>query len=345
MENDLSNPENSSRIQLAHGSGGRLTRELVRREFLSRLENPALAALSDSALLSEPPPGRLAFTTDTFVVDPPVFPGGDLGHLSVCGTVNDLAVAGARPLWRRWAVILAEGADEELIRTFAAGVARAAGEAGVQIVAGDTKVVPRGKGDGIYAATSGIGVVPPGLELGDEQIREGDAVIVSGPIGDHGIAVMAARHGITGSGLRSDCAPLGGLTGVLLDSGLRPRSMHDPTRGGLAVTCHEVCERSGLGVRLDEEAVPVRPEARAVCDLLGIDPYYAACEGRIVVWVAETDAERALAALRSHVLGREAAVVGRVTRQQEDALVILRNRYGADRPLDLLSGIDLPRIC
>ena len=333
-------------ILLAHGSGGRLTHALVRETFLPALSNPFLAALSDSAILTELPPGRPAMTTDAFVVDPPVFPGGDLGYLSVCGTVNDLAVAGARPLWLSFAVILEEGLDGSLLETLVAGTARGVREAGVPIVAGDTKVVPRGKGDRMYAVTAGIGVVPPGVEIGDARIRPGDALLVSGPVGDHGATVMACRHGMGGPELRSDCAPLGGLVETLLASGARVHAMHDPTRGGVAVTCNEVAGRSNARIILDESAIPVRPEVAAICEMLGLDPLYVACEGRVLAWVADGDADRALAALRSHPLGRDAAVIGSVEVARPGGVpVLLRTRIGGERPLDLLSGTDLPRIC
>lgn len=333
-------------ILLAHGSGGRMTQALVRERFLPALGNPILATLSDAAILPPLPEGRPAFTTDAFVVDPPVFPGGDLGYLSVCGTVNDLSVAGARPLWLSWALILEEGLDGGLLQTCVDGAARAAAEAGVTVVAGDTKVVPAGKGDRIFAVTAGIGVVPPGRDLGDSRIVPGDVVIASGPLGDHGATVMACRHALQGARLRSDCAPLAGLAAALLGSGAAVRAMHDPTRGGLATTCHEVAGRAGVRIVLEEERVPVRPEVSAVCDLLGLDPFYVACEGRFLAWVAAGDADHALAALRAHPQGREAAVVGTVEAAREGAPpVVVRTTVGSLRPLDLLSGTDLPRIC
>jgi hydrogenase expression/formation protein HypE len=334
------------RILLAHGAGGRLTHDLVRRTFLPLLDNPALGTLSDSALLPEVPAGRLALTTDAFVVDPPVFPGGDLGYLSVCGTVNDLAVAGAKPLYLTWALILEEGLEAELLETFARGAARAAKEAGVTIVAGDTKVVPRGKGDRAYATTAGLGVVPEGVEVGDHRIEPGDALLVSGPVADHGATVLACRHGLGGEGLRSDCAPLASLIAALLSSGAQVHAMHDPTRGGVATTCNEVAARGGIRMVLDEAAVPVGSPAAAVCRVLGLDPLYVACEGRVLVWVAERDAEEALAALRSHPLGKGAARIGSVEAASPGRPpVALRTRFGVERPLDYLAGLDVPRIC
>jgi len=335
-----------TRILLGHGGGGRLTQELITELFLPAFHNPVLAPLSDSALLPELPPGRLAFTTDAFVVDPPLFPGGDLGYLAVCGTVNDLAVAGARPLWLSLAVILEEGLEMELLSTFVAGARRAAAEAGVAIVAGDTKVVPRGKGDRAFAVTAGVGVVPPGRQLGDHLLRAGDALLVSGPVGEHGAAIMAARHGLTGAVLASDVAPLTGLVETLLGCGAAVRTLHDPTRGGVATTCHEVARRSGLRLVLEEAALPVSAGVASVCQLLGLDPLYVACEGRLLAWVAGEDAERALATLQSHPLGVGAARIGVVEENQPGAAaVVLRTLYGPLRPLDLLTGVELPRIC
>ncbi len=333
------------RILLAHGGGGRLTQELVREVFVPPLANPALALLSDSAVLEAFPPGRPALTTDAFVVDPPVFPGGDLGYLSVCGTVNDLAVAGADPLALTWALVLEEGLEVELLKTFVAGAARAAGEAGVAIVAGGTKVVARGKGDRAYVTTAGLGVVPPGRDLGDHRVALGDAVIVSGPLGDHGATGMACRHGLGGEKLASDCAPLSSLIAGLLASGAEVHAMHDPTRGGLATTCHEVASRAGVRIVLEQAAVPVRPQVRGVCELLGLDPLYVACEGRLVAFVAERDADGAVAALAAHRLGSGAARIGRVEAGSGGAPVVLRTLYNTERPLDLLAGAELPRIC
>lgn len=333
-------------LLLAHGSGGRLTQELVRDAFVAALGNPILATLTDAAVLPELPPGRPALTTDGFVVDPPVFPGGDLGYLSVVGTVNDLAMVGARPLWLTWALVLEEGAPGELIATCTEGAARAAAEAGVEIVAGDTKVVPRGKGDGIYAVTAGLGVVPPGREVGDDRITAGDAILVSGPIGDHGATVMACRHDLGSDGLRSDCAPESSLVEALFAAGVDVHSLHDPTRGGVLTVCHETATRSGLRIVLDEAAIPVRAQVRAVCEVLGLEVLSLACEGRTLAWVAAGDAPRALETMRTHPLGDGAAIIGRVTeRQSGEVPLLLETEVGGRRPLDLTSGTDLPRIC
>lgn len=334
------------RVLLAHGGGGRLTRRLVEELFLPALHNPHLATLADAAVLPELPAGRPALTTDAFVVDPPIFAGGDLGCLSVYGTVNDLAMGGARPVWLTWAVILEEGAEGELLETCVESAARAAAEAGVAIVAGDTKVVPKGKGDRIFAVTAGLGVVPPGRDVGDHLVDPGDLILVSGPVGDHGATVLAHRHGLDAAGLRSDCGSLTAMVEALLDSGVRVRALHDPTRGGVVTVCHEVAARSGGRVVLSESAIPVRKEVAAVCDLLGMDPLALACEGRALIWVAADDAEKAVASLRSHPAGEGAAVIGRMDEMPPGAPpVVLETRVGGERPLDLLSGLDLPRIC
>lgn len=333
-------------ILLAHGAGGRLTLDLVRETILPRFRNPFLATLTDSAVLPELPPGRPAFTTDAFVVDPIVFPGGDLGYLSVCGSVNDLAVSGARPLWVSWALILEEGMDGELLESIVSGAALAAAEAGVRIVAGDTKVVPRGKGDKAYAVTAGIGVVPPGRDAGDHRILPGDVILASGPVAEHGATVLACRHDLAGEGLASDCAPVASLVEALFESGVEVHALHDPTRGGVATTTNEVAGRSGHRIVLDERALPITAPVAVVCEVLGLDPLYLASEGRFLAWVPERDRERALDALHRHPAGRHAAAIGRVEAGRPgDVAVVVRTPYGGERPLDLLSGMDLPRIC
>ena len=334
------------KVLLAHGGGGRLTRQLVEELFVPALRNPHLETLTDAAVLPEMPPGRPALTTDAFVVDPPIFAGGDLGCLSICGTVNDVAMCGARPLWLTWALILEEGADGDLLETCVRGAARAAEDAGVAVVAGDTKVVPRGKGDGLYAVTAGFGVVPPGRDLGDSKIEVGDAILVSGPIGDHGATILAHRHRLDAPGLRSDCAPLADLAEAVLGSGAAVRAMHDPTRGGVVTVCHEVSERSGARVTLTEDDLPVRREVAGVCDLLGLDPLALACEGRMLVWVAGDQAQLLLDVMRAHPRGEGAAIIGTMKELEAGTPpVVMNTRVGGERPLDLLSGLDLPRIC
>ncbi len=334
------------KILMAHGAGGRLTGELISGTFLPALRNQHLATLSDAAVLPELPPGRPAMSTDAFVVDPPVFPGGDIGHLSVCGTVNDIAMGGAQPLWLTWALILEEGTDMDLVELCTASAASAAKEAGVAIVAGDTKVVAKGSGDKIFAITAGLGVVPPGRDIGDHRIRPGDAIIASGPLGDHGAVIMAVRHQLESETLRSDGAPVNHLVEKLFTAGIEIHALHDPTRGGLKSVANEVAGRSGSRQILTEGAIPIRPEVSAVCELLGLDPLGLACEGRFLAWVAQGDADQAVAELRKYPSGRDAAVIGRVEAGVAGAApVILETLTGATRPLDLLSGTDLPRIC
>jgi hydrogenase expression/formation protein HypE len=334
------------RILLAHGSGGRLTRELVEGTFLPALTNPALDVLGDAAVLPELPPGRPALTTDGFVVDPPVFPGGDLGHLSICGTVNDLAMAGARPLWLTWALILEEGADGDLIRRCTDSAAATARSAGVHVVAGDTKVVPKGRGDRIYAVTAGLGVVPVGRRVADDRIEPGDRIVVSGPLGDHGATIMACRHDLVSDELRSDCAPVHGLVEAMFDAGVDVHALHDPTRGGALAVCHEAATRCGHRLVLEETAIPIRPAVRAVCEVLGLEPLGLACEGRLIAWVPENQASRATDALRRCSGGDQSTVIGRVEPRDGDRLpLVMETGVGSTRPLDLLSGTDLPRIC
>ena len=332
-------------ILLAHGSGGLLTHELIREVFLRRFANPMLAALDDAAALPALPPGRLALTTDSYVVQPLFFPGGDIGKLAVCGTVNDLAVTGATPLYLTCGFILEEGLPLETLERVVDSMAAMAREAGVQIVTGDTKVVERGAADGLFINTAGVGVIPPGMELGPAWLRPGDVLLVNGPVGDHGTAVMLAREGLNfRTDLQSDCAPLNDLIAALLE--VTPgavRCMRDATRGGLATVLCEWAE-SGAGIEIEETAVPVRDPVRAVSEFLGLDPLYIANEGTLTLAVAPEAAEVALAALRAHPLGREAAIIGRVTAEHAGR-VVLRTPYGARRILHILTGAQLPRIC
>lgn len=336
----------SGPVLLAHGAGGRASAELVRGLFAPAFDNPFLRPLSDAAVLPPLPPGRPALTTDGFVVDPWQFPGGDLGYLSVCGTVNDLAVSGAVPLWLTWSLILEEGLDMAILRQVVASAARASREAGVHLVAGDTKVVPRGKGDKVFATTSGLGVVPPDIDVGDHRVHAGDVLIVSGTIGDHGAVVLATRHALDTGELRSCCMPLHQLARAALQSGAEVHTMHDPTRGGVATVCNEVAQRTGLRIELDERTLPFRSEVLAVCELLGLEPLYLACEGRLLVWAPAADAELVVEALRACPGGSGAKVIGHTgPRRTGEAPVVLRTFSRGIRPLDLLSGMDLPRIC
>jgi hydrogenase expression/formation protein HypE len=331
-------------VALAHGNGGRFMRELIEEVFARHLANPALDVRADAVPLALPDPaGEVMFTTDGFTVQPLEFPGGDIGSLAVHGTTNDLAVAGARPLYLSLNAFIEEGIEVALLDRVVASLARASREVGVQVAAGDTKVVRRGEGGGIYLATTGVGVRPAGLRLGLDRVREGDAVLVSGPVGDHGIAVMLAREqfGLRGD-LLSDAASVLPLTEALLPlPGLH--FMRDPTRGGLATVLHEVCHATGAGVRLRETAIPVRDPVRSVCEMLGYDPYFLACEGRVVAVVAPGEAERALAAWRALPAGREATLIGTVTGGR--AHLVLETELGGERVLEELEDDPLPRIC
>jgi len=331
-------------VSLAHGNGGRYMRELINELFARHLANPYLDTGTDAAVLPwNSADGELVFTTDSFTVQPIEFPGGNIGSLAVHGTTNDLAVAGAIPKYLSLGVLLEEGLEFAVLERVVAGIAAAAREIGVVVAAGDTKVVRRGEGGGIYLNTSGIGVKAPGLELGIGRVRNGDAVLVSGPIGDHGIAVMLAREqfGLRGD-LQSDAASVLPIARELVKlPGLR--FMRDPTRGGLATVAHEIVQGSGLGVVLEEARVPVRESVQSVCEMLGYDPYFLACEGRVVAVVASAEAGRALAAMRSLPSGRDAAIIGRV--QTEPARVILATAIGGERVLEELEDDPLPRIC
>jgi hydrogenase expression/formation protein HypE len=336
-----------ARIVLGHGSGGRLSQDLLEHVFLPSFTGETLARLEDQALLRVPsePAARLAFTTDSFVVSPLFFPGGDIGRLAVCGTVNDLCVGGATPQSLSAAFVLEEGLLLEDLKRIVASMAATCREAGVEIVAGDTKVVEKGKADGVFITTSGIGVVPAGRELSISAVRPGDVLIVSGPIGDHGVAILSVREGIDfETTLQSDCAPLVGLTRAMLETTSDIRCMRDPTRGGLSSVLQDIAQRSGVGVSIDEALVPVRPEVRAASDMLGLDPLYIACEGRLVAAVAKESAERLVSAMRAHPLGRGAAVIGYAVAEQPK-LVRMLSRIGGERVVPMLSGEQLPRIC
>ena len=326
-------------ITLDYGSGGKKTAALIDEIIVPELGNAALNSLGDGAVLE----GGLAFSTDSFVVSPLFFPGGDIGKLSVCGTVNDLAMCGAEPKYLSLALIIEEGLPAEDLRRVVASIKSAAEAAGVQVVTGDTKVVERGRGDGLYINTAGIGLVKyPGL--GPDKMRPGDAVLISGTAGDHGAAVMLARDGLMEGEIRSDCAALNGLAFALLDSGAQVRVLRDPTRGGVATTLCEFAESAKLGIELDEAAIPVRRDVSAACALLGLDPLYCANEGKMLAVVAPEDAQAALAALRSRPEGENAAIIGRVT-VERPGRVALRTAAGGARLLQKLAGAQLPRIC
>jgi hydrogenase expression/formation protein HypE len=333
------------RITLAHGAGGKSTHALIEALFLPQLGNPLLAPLGDSALLPLNGGAPLAFTTDSFVVRPLFFPGGDIGELAVHGTVNDLAMAGARPLGLSAGFIVEEGLAVADLQRIAASMGAAAQVAGVAVVAGDTKVVERGKADGLYVNTAGVGVVEHDRELRPERIRPGDRVLVSGSLGDHGMAIMIARGDLELEvELESDSAPLHELALGLLDAAEGLRCMRDPTRGGLATVLNELAMAAEVAIVISEDAVPVRPEVNGACEILGIDPLYVASEGRLAAVVAPEDADAGLAALRAHPLGRDAAVVGEV-RPDPPGMVLLETTFGGSRVVDMLAGDPLPRIC
>jgi len=337
-------------VLLAHGGGGILGRDLIERIFLKHLGNPVLNALEDAALIELADEtgylaGQPALTTDSFVVQPIFFPGGDIGKLAVCGTVNDLAMRGATPVCMSAGFILTEGRPLSDLERVVASMAATAESAGVRIVAGDTKVVERGSADGLFINTAGIGLIPPGVHISASGARPGDVVMINGAVGDHGLAIMTQREGLRfDSPLRSDCAALNGLVRVMLEARPGINALRDPTRGGLAATLNELAAQSGVGFEIDESAVPIHEAVRAASELLGLDPLYVANEGKLVAVVEEADTDALLVAMRSHTLGREAAVIGRVV-SEHSGRVVLRTLLGTRRRLDMLVGEQLPRIC
>jgi hydrogenase expression/formation protein HypE len=332
-------------IVMGHGGGGKLGNELVEHLFLPAFRNPALENLGDAAVL-DLAGGRVAMSTDSFVVQPLFFPGGSIGELAVNGTVNDLAVSGAVPRFLSASFILEEGFPLAQLAAIVESMAKAAATAGVQIVTGDTKVVERGHGDGCYINTAGIGVLREGIQVGPHRAQPGDAVLVSGTIGDHGMAIMSVREGLEfESQIRSDCAALNGMIAEVLDAaGVAVHAMRDPTRGGLASTLNEIAHSSGVGIAIDEASLPVRVEVQSACELLGLDPVYVANEGNAVFFVAPEAADLVLKVLRAHPLGREAARIGQVTAEHKRMLVA-RTAMGANRVIPIQIGEQLPRIC
>ncbi len=331
-------------IVLGHGSGGRLSADLIQHLFVPLFDNPALASLNDQAVL-ELGGMRLAFTTDSFVVNPLFFPGGDIGSLAVHGTINDLAVSGAQPLFLSAGFILEEGLAMDDLGRIATSMARAARQAGVQIVTGDTKVVEKGHGDGLFINTSGIGVVPAGVHIAADQARPGDVVIVSGTVGDHGMAIMSVREGLAfESELASDSAPLHTLVAAMLEATHAIHCLRDATRGGVAAVLNELAAQSRAGIELDESAIPVRPAVQAACEMLGMDPLYVANEGKLVAIVPAERVDAVLDAMHRHPYGREAAVIGRVV-DEHPGMVVVRTAIGGRRVVDMPLGEILPRIC
>lgn len=332
------------RILLGHGSGGKLSAELVRDIFLPAFHNVTLAKLDDQAVVNING-SRIAITTDSFVVKPLFFPGGDIGSLAVHGTINDLAMGGAQPLFLSAAFIIEEGFAMESLQQVVGSLQRAAKEAGVQVVTGDTKVVEKGKGDGLFINTTGIGVVADGIEFSADRARPGDRVLLSGSIGDHGIAILAQREGLEfESAIESDSAALHTLVADMIKSTTAIRCMRDPTRGGLSSTLNEIAGQSHVGIELEEQAIPIREDVKGACEMLGLDPLYVANEGKLVAIVAPNAADDLLTAMRGHVLGKQAQIIGTVN-DRNPGLVTMRTALGTTRIVDMLSGDQLPRIC
>lgn len=330
-------------IILAHGSGGRLSHELVEKKFLPFLANPVLNRLDDSAVFEAS--GRLAFTTDSYVVNPIFFPGGDIGKLAVCGTVNDLAMAGAKPLYLSLSVIIEEGFSLSELERIVQSIKKAAEDADVSIVTGDTKVVNRGQADRLFITTSGIGIVPPGIDISGSNAKVGDKVLLSGTIGDHGIAIMSQREGLKFSmSLQSDCAPLNKLVSRMLETSTKIHCLRDPTRGGLASTLNEFARQSKVGIIIEEAKIPIKEEVRAACELLGLDPLYIANEGKLIAVVDPEDADKVLECMRQNIHGRDAAIIGEVT-DRHPGKVTMKTTLGPSRIVDMLTGELLPRIC
>jgi len=334
----------TGRIDLTHGAGGRAMQQLIDAVFRPAFDNPILARADDHARF-EVPAGRLAMSTDCFVVSPLFFPGGNIGSLAVHGTVNDVAMSGARVLYLTAGFVIEEGFPLADLQRIAHAMGDAARAAGVAIVAGDTKVVERGKADGLFINTTGVGIVPAGIDISGDRARPGDAVLVSGTMGDHGVAIMAHRAGLEfETSIVSDSAALNGLVANIVEIVPTIRVLRDPTRGGLAATLNELCHQSGVGMSLDETAVPVRPEVLGACELLGLDPLNVANEGKLVAIAPATDAARLLDVLRRHPLGRDAAIIGKVI-DDPARFVRMSTRIGGERIVAWLAGEQLPRIC
>lgn len=331
------------KILLAHGSGGKLAHELIKRNFVKAFNNKPLAKLDDSAVVNFS--GRLAFTTDSFVVSPIFFPGGDIGKLAVCGTVNDLAMSGAKPLYLSLGLIVEEGLPQSELGKIVDSIQKAANEAGVEIITGDTKVVNRGSADRIFINTAGIGMIADGIDISGSNARAGDVVILSGTVGDHGIAVLSQREGLSFSTeLKSDCAPLGDMVAEMLKASPDIHCLRDPTRGGVATTLNELAEQSGVEIKIYEDKIPVRPEVLGACEMLGFDPLYIANEGKLIAVVARDAADKILEAMRRNRYGRDATVIGQI-KTGHPGRVVMETCLGTSRIVDMLVGDPLPRIC
>ena len=334
----------TERIQIDHGAGGRASHDLVAKTFMPALANPILKELNDSALLNFQDV-RLAISTDSYVVDPIFFPGGDIGSLAVHGTVNDLAMRGAQPRYLSVGFILEEGLEIAALEKLVGSMARAARQAGVEVVAADTKVVERGKADRIFINTAGVGIIAPGVDIAGQNAKPGDCVLINGPMGDHGVAVLSTREGLSfQTDIQSDSAPLNGLVSEILEVSRNIHVLRDPTRGGVATALNEVAGQSAVGIELEEAHLPVRPGVKAACEMLGLDPLYVANEGKVLVMVAPEDADLVLNKMRQHPLGRESYIIGRVV-SEHPGRVILQTGVGGRRIVDMLSGEQLPRIC
>ncbi|MFC1905847.1 hydrogenase expression/formation protein HypE [Chloroflexota bacterium] len=330
-------------ILLAHGSGSKLSHDLIEKNLLRPLRNKLLARLDDSAVFDLE--GRLAFTTDSYVVSPIFFPGGDIGKLAVCGTVNDLSMSGAKPLYLSLSLIIEEGLPVSDLDRVISSIKIAAEEAEVQIITGDTKVVNHGSADKLFINTAGIGVVPKGTDISGANASAGDKVILSGTIGDHGIAVMSQREGLQFSvPVQSDCAPLNILVAQMLEVSSRIHVLRDPTRGGLATTLNEIARQSAIGIRIEEEKIPVHDGVRGACELLGFDPLYVANEGKLIAIVDVADADTILAKMKQNPYAANAAIIGEITSEHKGK-VVLKTMLGASRIVDMLTGELLPRIC
>lgn len=329
---------------MSHGSGGRAMAQLIEELFVAQLDNALLRQGNDQARFN-PPPGRMVMSTDGHVISPLFFPGGDIGSLAVHGTINDVAMAGARPLYLAVGFILEEGFPLADLARIVESMARAAAAAGVPVVTGDTKVVEQGKADGIFITTTGVGVVPDGVDVSGDRARPGDSVLLSGSIGDHGVAVMSKRENLSfETSIESDSAALHDLVAAMVREVPGVRCLRDPTRGGLATTLNELARQSGAGMRIREVSVPVKPAVAAACELLGLDPLYVANEGKLVAICPSGDAERLLAVMRVHPLGAEAAIIGEVV-ADEHGFVQMETAFGGSRVVDWLAGEQLPRIC
>lgn len=333
----------NNRVLLAHGSGGKLSHDLIEKSFVPALGNPILNKLDDSAVFELS--GRLAFTTDSFIVSPIFFPGGDIGKLAVCGTVNDLAMSGAIPLYLSLSFIIEEGFLIDELQKIVSSIYQAADEAGVKIVTGDTKVVNQGSADKLFINTSGVGIVPPGVDISGANAKPGDKVILSGSLGEHGIAVLSQREGLKFQvPIQSDCAPLNKMVAEMLEISANIHCLRDPTRGGLATTLNDLAKQSQVGIRIDEKKIPVSKAVLAVCELLGFDPLYIANEGKLVAIVSPSDADKVLVKMRQNQYGAAAAIIGEVV-DEHPGQVVMKTSLGASRIIDMPVGELLPRIC